>query len=103
NRTSSTPLYALSLHDALPISQEVELDFKEEHSTLSTIYRNAFSELLDGKYDFFEIENIVPMLLAAWQKISNSHNDLFVSSAILRSEEHTSELQSRENLVCRLL
>src|SRR5690606_39826044 len=24
-------------------------------------------------------------------------------SAILRSEEHTSELQSRENLVCRLL
>ncbi|MBW8348274.1 hypothetical protein K0H71_02300 [Bacillus sp. IITD106] len=65
------------------VTQEVELDFKEEHSTLSTIYRNAFSELLDGKYDFFEIENIVPMLLAAWQKISNSHNDLFVSSAIL--------------------
>src|SRR5690606_41745375 len=26
-----------------------------------------------------------------------------VASAVLRSEEHTSELQSRENLVCRLL
>src|SRR5690606_40579165 len=25
------------------------------------------------------------------------------ASAVLRSEEHTSELQSRENLVCRLL
>src|SRR5690606_39904514 len=25
------------------------------------------------------------------------------TSAVLRSEEHTSELQSRENLVCRLL
>src|SRR5690606_40211875 len=28
---------------------------------------------------------------------------LFLFIAILRSEEHTSELQSRENLVCRLL
>src|SRR5688572_32304032 len=27
----------------------------------------------------------------------------FVSSAFLRSEEHTSELQSQSNLVCRLL
>src|SRR5690606_33481934 len=27
----------------------------------------------------------------------------YVGSRILRSEEHTSELQSRENLVCRLL
>src|SRR5690606_40781134 len=29
--------------------------------------------------------------------------DEIVPIAILRSEEHTSELQSRENLVCRLL
>src|SRR5690606_40046605 len=28
---------------------------------------------------------------------------LFCCSLMLRSEEHTSELQSRENLVCRLL
>ena len=28
---------------------------------------------------------------------------LVVATAILRSEEHTSELQSRRNLVCRLL
>src|SRR5690606_40776543 len=27
---------------------------------------------------------------------------LFHPSAVIRSEEHTSELQSRENLVCRL-
>src|SRR5436309_11390637 len=27
----------------------------------------------------------------------------FISSSGIRSEEHTSELQSRENLVCRLL
>src|SRR5690606_19778168 len=35
-------------------------------------------------------------LLAAEQRESPSHVDV-------RSEEHTSELQSRENLVCRLL
>src|SRR5690606_40274062 len=28
---------------------------------------------------------------------------VFIARAIVRSEEHTSELQSRENLVCRLL
>src|SRR5436309_9023310 len=28
---------------------------------------------------------------------------LYAGHAVLRSEEHTSELQSRENLVCRLL
>src|SRR5690606_40588808 len=32
----------------------------------------------------------------------NTHGLIFESSAS-RSEEHTSELQSRENLVCRLL
>src|SRR2546430_11645667 len=31
-----------------------------------------------------------------WQRISRAHPDL-------RSEEHTSELQSQSNLVCRLL
>src|SRR5690606_40856952 len=31
------------------------------------------------------------------------HACLLEDGAILRSEEHTSELQSRENLVCRLL
>src|SRR5258707_2777310 len=39
-------------------------------------------------------------------RASNGFQDVFVSSAHcepLRSEEHTSELQSRQYLVCRLL
>src|SRR5436309_8503339 len=32
-----------------------------------------------------------------------AHDDRVGDRAALRSEEHTSELQSRENLVCRLL
>src|SRR5690606_41915331 len=34
--------------------------------------------------------------------LGRSQNEVFAKEA-LRSEEHTSELQSRENLVCRLL
>src|SRR5690606_39992810 len=35
--------------------------------------------------------------------ISNKNSYSFIISIRTRSEEHTSELQSRENLVCRLL
>src|SRR5690606_26407818 len=34
---------------------------------------------------------------------ARNHRRLLRFGAIVRSEEHTSELQSRENLVCRLL
>src|SRR3712207_7847576 len=46
--------------------------------------------LADGKYG-------VPMLYAQWD------HDGAVPQLELRSEEHTSELQSRQYLVCRLL
>src|SRR5690606_42135700 len=35
--------------------------------------------------------------------VAGSYQDRNVRPQLLRSEEHTSELQSRENLVCRLL
>src|SRR5690606_34126861 len=45
---------------------------------------------------------IVPIFL--WfKKIRTNLTILFIISIFVRSEEHTSELQSRENLVCRLL
>src|SRR2546430_12900798 len=37
------------------------------------------------------------------RKRSNRSTDIFPDSTWLRSEEHTSELQSQSNLVCRLL
>src|SRR2546430_9125599 len=41
---------------------------------------------------------------AAEQAVPQPHDDLSVASnALRRSEEHTSELQSQSNLVCRLL
>src|SRR5215475_7699347 len=41
--------------------------------------------------------------LEAFAKRQGKPKSLVAEAAIARSEEHTSELQSRENLVCRLL
>src|SRR5690606_42080335 len=53
------------------------------------------------------ISNVVRHAHASKIRISASHNDRLFRLSIVddgeRSEEHTSELQSRENLVCRLL
>src|SRR5690606_40288877 len=55
----------------------------------SQLYGNNLCHLLDdmGKAENFKIDR----------------EDDVISRAMVRSEEHTSELQSRENLVCRLL
>src|SRR2546421_2646809 len=73
NDTATTEIYTLSLHDALPIS-------------CHSIGRRRFAEPLAP----WSIQSL----------ISPSSAD--VRSAA-RSEEHTSELQSRSDLVCRLL
>src|SRR5437016_6816245 len=77
NDTATTEIYTLSLHDALPISGS------SKHGTefLCIAWRK------DGK----SLEEIRGMA---------TNCDLFEA---LRSEEHTSELQSLTNLVCRLL
>src|SRR5262249_61827396 len=81
NYTATTELYTLSLHDALPILdgkgvvQSVHVGFDPRSSVpLNTSLAKEIDTLLAGK-----------SLLAP------------------RSEEHTSELQSLTNLVCRLL
>src|SRR2546427_6245532 len=75
NDTATTEIYTLSLHDALPISS-VPL------SVVNTTMVLASS----------------PMSLSFF--ITNPTSS---SSWAMRSEEHTSELQSQSNLVCRLL
>src|SRR3712207_8666463 len=81
NDTATTEIYTLSLHDALPIS-----------STTSTS-RTASSAARR------------PAGSRAWWKGSQppTGRTSCGSSAAPRSEEHTSELQSRQYLVCRLL
>src|SRR5689334_23956361 len=78
NDTATTEIYTLSLHDALPISREALAgDF------LNGMSRQAFAIAHDvSSYSFAALAR---------------------GARPLRSEEHTSELQSQFHLVCRLL
>src|SRR5438874_5288405 len=53
-----------------------------------TARKHAESQLVDSEFRYRTIANLVPG---------------FVFEGVERSEEHTSELQSRRDLVCRLL
>src|SRR5690606_41925555 len=82
NHRSTTEIYTLSLHDALPIYRFfVGRIFLEEGKTIipQDCQKNRFPNPSQCRGYFLRR---VPQF---------------------RSEEHTSELQSRENLVCRLL
>src|SRR5436305_12018902 len=72
NDTSTTEIYTLSLHDALPICSRGPV---REDNALCIGNDSVFIVL----------------------------DKIFTELAALRSEEHTSELQSRPHLVCRLL
>src|SRR2546430_12045532 len=78
NDTATTEIYTLSLHDALPIS--------EAEATNRII---MLSRLLGA-----------PVLIV---HVSSPEATNTIRAAQTRSEEHTSELQSQSNLVCRLL
>src|SRR2546427_2934237 len=73
NDTATTEIYTLSLHDALPICGKV-------------IGRT----------------NQCP-IAASGHRMSHERSYSRDSQPNVRSEEHTSELQSQSNLVCRLL
>src|SRR2546427_8243057 len=77
NDTATTEIYTLSLHDALPIYGIRPLD-------------RANLVGLQG-----EIRQL--------GKLIDDLHDLSMTQSGGRSEEHTSELQSQSNLVCRLL
>src|SRR5690349_23919347 len=83
NDPATPEIYTLSLHDALPISQLLGLGLSQ---VLGSIVAIAAVALLAG----FDMR----VALIAGMALSLSST---------RSEEHTSELQSRRDLVCRLL
>src|SRR5258708_26731631 len=74
NDTATTEIYTLSLHDALPISSLLP-------AHLFGARRGSYTGAVDDHAGVFE----------------QAHG------GTLRSEEHTSELQSPDHIVCRLL
>src|SRR5438552_11194595 len=79
--------YTLSLHDALPIFDEAQNLTPHEVKTIITRVGDNTKIVLTG--DPYQIDN---------PYVDSTNNGL-----VRRSEEHTSELQSPDHLVCRLL
>src|SRR3712207_7879185 len=90
NDTATTEIYTLSLHDALPISENHALDVALARKLGNALRRSI--QILRG--NGFQRMGQHPEL------IRYRDTDPRVTK---RSEEHTSELQSRQYLVCRLL
>src|SRR2546430_5294871 len=82
NDTATTEIYTLSLHDALPIS-------------FACCQRLVAFSQLD------EVTLLLASYTVAIQSLANRIQQVLILKR--RSEEHTSELQSQSNLVCRLL
>src|SRR5258706_8787720 len=84
NDTATTEIYTLSLHDALPISPAATAKAAPE---VGVVTLQKQSQQLDAT-------------LPGRTRASLTAE---VRPQVSRSEEHTSELQSLTNLVCRLL
>src|SRR3712207_7648979 len=80
NDTATTEIYTLSLHDALPISGSTTSSTKQNLGMVRVVPQTESSPSLR------QTPRCIPGRSTAG-----------------RSEEHTSELQSRQYLVCRLL
>src|SRR5690554_7048503 len=72
--TATTEIYTLSLHDALPISLRSDAEQRDQLTNFMV-----------------DVEELTRRFAAQ------------LDNKTARSEEHTSELQSRPHLVCRLL
>src|SRR5206468_12861745 len=100
NHTATTDIYTLSLHDALPI-----LIFAAPSRAMMPANAPTRSSPSMRKA-VFGFDNLIFAPFAA--AVNNAASDGTKSTCALRalgkrSEEHTSELQSRSDLVCRLL
>src|SRR3712207_8614048 len=89
NDTATTEIYTLSLHDALPIFFQRGRSCQQE--MILVYFFLMFLHLM---------KNLVTIIHKEIKSVGNVHLKEYI---LFRSEEHTSELQSRQYLVCRLL
>src|SRR5690606_41875317 len=93
--TPTTELYTLSLHDALPI---FPFHYRQCRFRADIAQPKNRSAIRDDRH-CIAFHRIVIYFAAVFRYFPA----WFRHSRRIRSEEHTSELQSREKLVCRLL
>src|SRR5690606_39651728 len=92
----------LSLHDALPIFPFGGVSGRMKLNTPSVTDAIAAIWNVDCVFSIPRSAIISPAMIHPIVPNTLIHGNCLPGS-LIRSEEHTSELQSRENLVCRLL
>src|SRR5947209_8441685 len=101
NHTATTQIYTLSLHDALPICRDqmqdglLAVDDEGVAGIVAALVADDDVGMLGKNVDDLALPFVTPL--------RSDHNHRGHDSSASRSEEHTSELQSRQYLVCRLL
>src|SRR2546427_2000331 len=93
NDTATTEIYTLSLHDALSDLRSLTGDDARARRAWRLIARQVDTIVVNA--EALRREGEAHGMAARWA--------LIPSGVDVRSEEHTSELQSQSNLVCRLL
>src|SRR5438034_7496701 len=86
NDTATTEIYTLSLHDALPISEIAAKEFDTE----------GFRRIKGSRELSVSRMAVLRAMYLLRERYAREMD-------LPRSEEHTSELQSHSDLVCRLL
>src|SRR5690606_39896942 len=101
HHSATTARHPLPLHDALPISEGAA------HAAafvialaVVTFLHMVVGEMAPKSWAITDPERSATLLGLPFRAFTTVARPVL---AVLRSEEHTSELQSRENLVCRLL
>src|SRR5690606_41921628 len=101
--TSPTVIYILSLHDALPIYVLVATIIAQAAFILFLVNLNMYFIFLLIRKS--KSRKVKVKLAQIAKRMMKYHIPIATTASfliVIRSEEHTSELQSRENLVCRL-
>src|SRR3712207_8416195 len=113
NDTATTEIYTLSLHDALPISEDIDISW-----SLGNLHLDlpCLASAIDAAVDpvtagiIGSLGGLAVLNLEGVQTRYEDPGPVFEEIASLpeqkatrRSEEHTSELQLRQYIVCRLL
>src|SRR3712207_8083063 len=99
NDTATTEIYTLSLHDALPI-------FFFHPALQIRVERDSSGSFVEDAGHASYIEDVQLRIGTLSQVCGSGRGQVGILRAVgrqKRSEEHTSELQSRQYLVCRLL
>src|SRR5205085_3807224 len=101
NALATSAIYTLSLHDALPISMRIfeltkHFPPEERYALTSQIRRSSRSVCTNLREAWAKRRYVAHFT----SKLTDSDGE---NAETDRSEEHTSELQSQSNLVCRLL